>query len=189
MNLSSLTTFEDILNFKKEEIKSYLKSENLKISGSKQELARRAFDHNQSQHNQIINNASETPTDASFEDCSSIPSFAELTDGWSSNFSEKINPPVTQKDIENYLIRSSNRTCDRQKMACYRQYIQGHKFCKEKYIHKIMANKITDEHRFCYIRSKCNYASLKKEIYTQWVVVSKESPMVIHSASCTCPAG
>lgn len=128
--------------------------------------------------------------DASFEDCSSIPSFAELTDGWSSNFSDKINPPVTQKDIENYLIRStcSNRTCDRQKMACYRQYIQGHKFCKEKYIHKIMANKITDEHRFCYIRSKC-HASLKKEIYTQWIVVSKESPMVIHSVSCTCPAG
>lgn len=78
MNLSSLTTFEDILNFKKEEIKSYLKSENLKISGSKQKLARRAFDHNQSQHNQIINNASETPTDASFEDCSSIPSFQNL---------------------------------------------------------------------------------------------------------------
>lgn len=41
MNLSSLTTFEDILNFKREEIKSYLKSENLKTSGSKQEEARK----------------------------------------------------------------------------------------------------------------------------------------------------
>lgn len=149
MNLSSLTTSEDILNFKKEEIKSYLKSENSKTSGSKQELARTAFEHNQSQHNQTVNNASETPTDASYGDCSSIPSFSELTDVWSSNFSEKINPPVTQKDIENYLIKSSNRTCDRQKMACYRQYIQGHKFCKEIFILKIMANKITDEHRFC----------------------------------------
>lgn len=131
MNLSSLTTFEDILNFKKEKIKSHLISNNLKTSGSKQELARRTFEHNQSQHNQTVNNASETPTDASYGDCSSIPSISELTDGWSSNFSDKINSPVTQKDIEKYLIKSSNRTCDRQKMACYRQYIQGHKFARE----------------------------------------------------------
>lgn len=66
MDLSSLTTFEDILNFKKEEIKSYLKSENLKTSGSKQELARKVFEHNQSQHNQTVINASETPMDASW---------------------------------------------------------------------------------------------------------------------------
>lgn len=131
MNLSSLTTFEDILNFKKEKIKSHFISNNLKTSGSKQELARRTFEHNQSQHNQTVNNASETPTDASYGDCSSIPSISELTDGWSSNFSDKINSPVTQKDIEKYLIKSSNRTCDRQKMACYRQYIQGHKFARE----------------------------------------------------------
>lgn len=130
MNLSSLTTFEDILNFKKEKIKSHLISNNL-TSGSKQELARKRFEHNQSEHNQTVNNASETPTDASYGDCFSIPSISELTDGWSSNFSDKINPPVTQKDIEKYLIKSSNRTCDRQKIACYRQYIQGHKFARK----------------------------------------------------------
>lgn len=35
MNLLFLIIFEDILNFKKEEIKSYFKFENLKISGLK----------------------------------------------------------------------------------------------------------------------------------------------------------
>ena len=35
MNLSHDTTIEDILNYKKEEIKSYLKQENQKVSGSK----------------------------------------------------------------------------------------------------------------------------------------------------------
>ena len=39
-------TIEDILNYKKEEIKAYLKQENQKVSGSKHELARRALEHN-----------------------------------------------------------------------------------------------------------------------------------------------
>lgn len=98
----------------------------------------RAFEHNQSQHS-----ADETPADASYGDCSCIPSFSELSDGWASNFSEKKNKPVTQKDIENYSIKSSNRTC-LQKMACYRQSINFDR----KNIYKIMANKIhiTDEY-------------------------------------------
>ena len=32
-------------------------------------------------------------------------------------FSDSIDPPVIHKDIEKYLIKSSNRTCDDQKMA------------------------------------------------------------------------
>ena len=49
MNLSSKSTYEDILNFKRDEIKAYLKSVNEKVSGSKDELARRAHDYNQKQ--------------------------------------------------------------------------------------------------------------------------------------------
>lgn len=75
----------------------------------------RAIEHNQSQH-------SADETDASYGDCSCIPSFSELSDGWASNFSKQTNQPVTQKDIENYSIKSSNITC-LQKMACYRQSI------------------------------------------------------------------
>ena len=187
MNLSHDTTIEDILIYKKEEIKAYLKQENQKVSGSKHELARRALEHNQLK---LRENAENTPTFETSSDPTAhvIPSINELIDGWFSDFSDSIDPPVTQKDIENYLIKSSNRTCDNQKMACYRQYIQGHKFCKEKYIHKIMVNKITDSHPLCFVRSKC-HASMKQEIYTQWVVLSKQEPMTIRTASCTCPAG
>lgn len=81
------------------------------------------------------------PVDASFKDCSCIPSLSELSDGWAINFSEKTNQPVTQKVIENYSIKSSNITC-LQKMACYRQSINFDR----KNIYKIMANKITDEY-------------------------------------------
>lgn len=185
MNLSSLTTVEENLNFRKEEI-SYRKSENLNTSSSKQEFARRAFEHIQSQYSvdQAVNNANEYIMWGLFL---YTVFFSKLTDGWPSNFSNKINPPATQKDIENYLIKRSRRACDCQKMACYRQYIQGHKFCKEKYIYKIMAIRIIDEHRFCYIRSKC-HASIKKN-YTQWVFVSKVSSMIISLVSCACPEG
>ena len=125
------TTKEDISNYKKEEIKAYFKQENHKVSGSKHEQARRALEHNRLK---LRENAEDTPT---FETSSDptvhvTPSINELIDGWFSDFSYSIYPPVTQKDIENYLIKSSNRTCDNQKMAFYRQYIQGHKFCKEK---------------------------------------------------------
>jgi hypothetical protein len=189
MNLSPETTLEDILNYKKEEIKTYLKSENLKVSGSKHELAIRAFEHNQLEPGQTaLQIVTDTPSLEGTSKTTAIPSITELTDGWFSDFLDTIDPPVTQNDIENYLLKSSNRTCDNQKMACFRQYIQGHKFCKENYIHKIMVNRITDDHPMCYVRSKC-HASMKKEIYTQWVVLSKQEPMTIHSASCTCPAG
>ena len=97
-------------------------------------------------------------------------------------------PTSTHKDVETYLIKSSHRTCDSEKMACYRQYIQGHKFSKEKYIHKIMVNTIADDNPLSYIRSKC-HASMKKEVYTQWILLSKTSPVSIIKASCTCPAG
>lgn len=79
-------------------------------------------------------------------DCSCIPSFSELTYGWTSKCSDKINLPVTQKIIEKYLIKIATER------VFYRKWlvinIQVKKICKEKYIHKIMANKITEEHRF-----------------------------------------
>ena len=46
-----------------------------------------------------------------------IPSINELIDGWFIDFSDSIDPPVIHKDIEKYFIKSSNRTCDDQKMA------------------------------------------------------------------------
>ena len=59
MNLSHDTTIEDILNYKKEEIKANLQQENQKVSGSKHELARRALKHNRLN---LRENAEDTPT-------------------------------------------------------------------------------------------------------------------------------
>lgn len=96
----------------------------------------RAFEHNQSQHS-----ADETPADASYVDCSCIPFFQNFRMDGKVIFQKKTNQPVTQKDIENYSIKSSNITC-LQKMACYRQSINF----DSKNIYRIMANKITDEY-------------------------------------------
>lgn len=46
MHLDSKTTIEDILNYKKTDIQSYLKSKGKKISGTKLELAKRAYETN-----------------------------------------------------------------------------------------------------------------------------------------------
>ena len=177
MNLSSKSTYEDILNFKRDEIKAYLKSVNEKVSGSKDELARRAHDYNQKQRGieqSVLKCDQSDNILAKFDDCKA-PSIAELTMGWTSDLNDKTLPPVTHKDVETYLIKSSHRTCDSEKMACYRQYIQGHKFSKEKYIHKIMVNTIADDNPLSYIRSKCSCIYEEGGIYTVDPSVKDES--------------
>ena len=72
------------MNYKKEEIKAYLKQENQKVSGSKHELARQALEHNRLK---LRENAEDTPT---FEISSDptvhvIPSINELIDDWFSD--------------------------------------------------------------------------------------------------------
>ena len=81
-------------------------------------------------------------------------------------------------DVENYLINSRHRTVDRKKMSCYRQFIRGYNFHKEGYVHNIMMNNISTENPFCYVRSKC-FASMKKEVYTQWLLLTKTVPVTI----------
>ena len=97
---------------------------------------------------------------------------------------------ILHKNIENYLINSRHRTVDRKKMSCYRQFIRGYNFHKEGYVHSIMMNilNISTENPLCYARSKC-FASMKKEIYTRWILLTETVPVTIVKASCTCPAG
>ena len=97
MNLSSKSTYEDILNFKRDEIKAYLKSVNEKVSGSKDELARRAHDYNQKQRGieqSVLKCDQSDNILAKFDDCKA-PSIAELTMGWTSDLNDKTLPPVT----------------------------------------------------------------------------------------------
>lgn len=114
------------------------------------------------------------------------PSFEELTAGWTSNLNNM--QKIMHTDVENYLINSRHRTVDRKKMSCYRQFIRGYNFHKEGYVHNIMMNNITTENPLCYVRSKC-FASMKKEVYTQWILLTKTVLVTIVKASCTCPAG
>lgn len=90
--------------------------------------------------------------------------------------------------LKNYLLHSSHRTEDKEKMECYRQFIRGFNFFKEGYVQKIMINLISEESKFCYIRSKCS-PSMKQGMYNQWILVSRDSPCTITKAYCSCPAG
>jgi hypothetical protein len=108
------------------------------------------------------------------------------TAGWTSNLNNM--QKIMHTDVENYLINSRHRTVDRKKMSCYRQFIRGYNFHKEGYVHNIMMNNISTENHLCYVRSKC-FVSMKKEVYIQWILLTKTVPVTIVKASCTCPAG
>ena len=92
----------------------------------------------------------------------------------------------SDKDVETYLLKS--RSDDNEKMSCYRQFIRGFNFYKENYIHDIMINMIDDDSKRCYIRSQC-FPSMKTGKYSQWLLMTKENPIIISTAHCTCPAG
>ncbi|WAR24509.1 hypothetical protein MAR_038178, partial [Mya arenaria] len=115
-----------------------------------------------------------------------LPNYDELSTGWSSD--PALLPKLALSDIEKYLIHSSHRTSDSMKMECYRQYIRGLIFYKEKYVHKVMINTLSESSSHCYVKSKC-HPSMKQGFHTQWVLMTKGTHLLIMKANCTCPAG
>lgn len=80
MHLDSKTTIEDILNYKKTDIQSYLKSKSKKISGTKLELARRAYETNKDDD---VNIKSVVNSEPNLVD-EKIVSIDSLKTGWTS---------------------------------------------------------------------------------------------------------
>lgn len=128
MHLDSKTTIEDILNYKKTDIQSYLKSKGKKISGTKLELARRAYETNKDDN---VNIKSVINSEPNLVD-EKIVSIDSLKTGWTSEI--QLIPKISHNDVENYLLHSSHRTEDKEKRECYRQFIRGFNFFKEGYV-------------------------------------------------------
>lgn len=162
--INNKTTVEDVLNYSKVEIQAFLRANNVKISGSKLTLAQRVVD--------TIGSRCDIVSDCAPQSSSSgveTPEIAELRAGWTGTSCHF--PTVKLSDIESYLLHSSHRTEDAEKMQCYRQYIRGLNFFKEGFIHKIMINSISDSSKHCYIRSKC-YPSMQQGVYKQWILMT-----------------
>ena len=137
MPISHNATVEDILDFQKSHIQTFLRVNHLKVSGSKLELAQRVVDAIKACS--CTAQTSSIPTHISCQN-SDIPDIKDLHSGWAGKWD--MFPNIKIQDVENYLIHSSHRTVDAKKMQCYRQYIRGLKFFKEGYIHKMMMNEI-----------------------------------------------
>ena len=82
MHLDSKTTIKDILNYKKTDIQSYLKSKGKKISGTKLELARRAYETNKDDD---VNIKSVVNSEPNLVD-EKIVSIDSLKTGWTSEY-------------------------------------------------------------------------------------------------------
>ena len=190
MEFNAKTTTEDILNLKKIEIQDFLRTHKAKISGSKAELALRAFEINQYlftdqrpvNHDDDHNDVKSTSVKDDSEE--KVPDYKDILSGWTSNLQEL--PQISHKDVESYLLHSSHRTNDQQKMNCYRQYVRGFNFYKEGYIHSLMVNKVNEN--YIYVRSKC-FPSMKKGTYSQWILCRITDKTQVQRAGCTCPAG
>lgn len=151
-DINDKTTVEDFLTLKKSDL--VLRSSSAKISGNKDELARRAFETNQTNNGVTALLSTVFVSQHSYtNDNVDIPPYNELNCGWTSDLS--LLPPVSHQDEESFLIHSSHRTGDNEQMLCYRQFIRGYHFFKENHVHDLMINSIDDDCESCYIRSKC----------------------------------
>ena len=118
------TTYEDILNFKKSDIQKFLREQKLPVSGSQAVVARRTFDY--IQLNFGVNNSVEDTVEDGATKEPKTTDINKLNFGWYSDL-QKLSK-ITHKDVEKYLITSSHKTEDQEKMNCYRQFIWGYNF-------------------------------------------------------------
>ncbi|KAH3690457.1 hypothetical protein DPMN_192084 [Dreissena polymorpha] len=95
-----------------------LRANNVKISGRKLTLAQRVVDTIGSRC-YIVSDCTPQSSSSGVE----TPEIAELRAGWTGTSCHF--PTVKLRDIESYLLHSSHRTEDAEKMQCYRQYIRG----------------------------------------------------------------
>lgn len=187
--LTELCTFEDILTFSKKDIQNFLRLRQQKITGSKLELCTRACEYikrNCLRALSLEESSINCESADNEQNNATIPDIETLNSGWTSE--KSMFPTVTHKDVENYLVNSTHRTADHNKMDCYRQFIRGFNFFKEQYIHKLMVNIINDDFPYCYVRSKC-FPSMKQGLYVQWILLTKRGPLKVMKANCSCPAG
>jgi len=99
------------------------------------QLAKRAYDINHINHGVFADEHKLTP-DATLHDDGSkkIPPISELKSGWSS---DKDVPKLTHKYVESYLLHSSHRTNDHNKMTCYRHIFEDSIFSKKNMFTKL----------------------------------------------------
>ena len=143
-DINDKTTVEDFLTLKKSDLVLFLRSSSAKISGNKDELARRAFETNQINNGVTASLSTVLVSQHSYtNDNVDIPPYNELNSGWTSDLS--LLQLVSHQDVESFLIHSSHRTGDNEQMLCYRQFIRGNNFFKENYVHDLMINSIDDD--------------------------------------------
>jgi len=108
------STVEALLTLKKTDLVTFLRKLNEKISGNKSELAHRCYDVNQLNHGigqNIESNDERKNTNIDIQD---IPPITELNSGWTST--QHLLPQILYKNVEDYLLHSTHRMEDREKM-------------------------------------------------------------------------
>ncbi|KAL5006239.1 hypothetical protein ScPMuIL_015045, partial [Solemya velum] len=185
-NIDSRSTLDDFMNFRKTELQDFLRKFGQEISGTKLELAQRAFDFITT--STTVNSGVLTVGTESDLTGKSVPlgDINEIKIGWSR--SEPL-PKITRKTIENYLIHS--RTDNEGEMSCHRrphrQYIRGFNFFKEKYIVKVMKNpsQIARAHCICPAGLGEGCTHVASLLFALENAATNAQPTEINEISCT----
>lgn len=109
---------QQLRTFLIKKIQSFLRSVNAKLTGTKHELAQRAYEKlSQVRREGVLVENDGNVSNAENATISSsdvnTPSFEELTAGWTSNLNN--TQKIMHTDVENYFINSRHRTVDRKK--------------------------------------------------------------------------
>ena len=176
---------------KKDELKTWLKARELKVSGSKQDLIARVSKakhdgtellvvkeiREKNEREKRMIEKLKTP----FED---LPNPKTLSN-WTTDLSDL--PDITIDEIKDYLVYDKCKFYVKEDMNCLKQ-LKAFKFFKDGHVQDIKFCDICAASNYCFVKAKILPSMRTDRIYETWVSIVKETAKVI-SADCNCTAG
>ncbi len=177
---------------KKEELKTWLKADGLKVSGRKQDLITRVRKAKESGTELLVvrqmrekNEREKRMIDKLKTPFDDLPNPKTLISDLTQDLSNI--PAITINEIKEYLVYGECKFYAKEDMKCFKQ-LKAFKFFKDGHVQNIQLHMIHATGGYCFVKAKVLPSMRTDRIYETWISFVKETAKVL-SADCNCVAG
>lgn len=179
------------VSYRKDELQKWLRASGLKTTGRKQELIERVIkarndgtetiEERETREKQARETRAAEKLQSPSED---LPDPRTLNN-WTRDLSKL--PPISYKEIIDYLVYGSCKFFQREDMKCFKQ-LKAFKFFKDGHVQKIELSVISERSSYCFVKAIVLPSMRQDRVYSTWISLVKETAKVF-SADCNCTAG